>query len=94
MAEVHWGALGGHFGRDKTLDLVQADFYWPKLNRDVDRLVKQCHVCHLAKTRNQNNGLYMPLPVPMAPWENISLDFVVGLPRTQRNKDSIMVVVD
>ena len=94
LAEAHWGALGGHFGRDRTLALVQANFYWPKLRKDVDRLVKQCRVCHLAKTRSQNNGLYMPLPVPKAPWEDISLDFVVGLPRTQRNKDSIMVVVD
>ena len=94
LAEAHGGALGGHFGRDKTLALVQANFYWPKLKRDVDRLVKQCRVCHLAKTRSQNSGLYTPLPVPKAPWEDISLDFMAGLPRTQRNKDSIMVVVD
>ena len=84
LVEAHGGALGGHFRRDKTLALVQDNFYWPKLKRDVDRLVKQCRVCHIAKTRSQNNGLYTPLPVPKAPWEGISLDFVVGLPRTQK----------
>ena len=51
-------------------------------------------MCMMAKTRGNNVGLYTPLPVQKAPWEDVSLDFVLGLPRTQRNKDSIMVVID
>lgn len=58
------------------------------------RFVRKCKVCRIAKTRGSNAGLYQPLPVPMAPWEDVSLNFVLGLPRTQRNKDSVMVVVD
>nr|GEU50124.1 RNA-directed DNA polymerase [Tanacetum cinerariifolium] len=36
----------------------------------------------------------VPLLVPIAPWEDVSLDFIIGLPRTQCQKDYIMVVVD
>ena len=56
--------------------------------------MERCRTCHIAKTHGQNIGLYTPLPVPMAPWEDVSIDFVVGLPRTQRHKVFVMVVVD
>ena len=92
--ELQGGALGGHFGEAKTLAPVKASFFWSKLDRDIIRFVKKCVVCTMAKTHGNNVGLYTPLPIPNMPWEEVSLDFVLGLPRTQRNKDSIMVVVD
>nr|GEX04787.1 hypothetical protein [Tanacetum cinerariifolium] len=60
----------------------------------TEHYVKRCLPCHQAKSQLSPHGLYMPLPVPNPPWEDVSLDFIVGLPRTQCQKDSIMVVVD
>ena len=50
-------------------------------------------VCMMAKTHGNNAGLYTPLPIPNMPWEEDNLDFGLGLLKTQRNKDSIMVIV-
>ncbi|GKD14244.1 RNA-directed DNA polymerase, partial [Tanacetum coccineum] len=90
----HACGLAGHFRHDKTLALLREQFYWPKMERDVNRLLKRCRTCHISKTYSSNAGLYTTLSVLVAPWEDVSLDFVLGLLRTQWAKDSVMVVVD
>ena len=84
----------GHIGRDRTLKLVTDSYFWPTLRRDVERFVTRCATCQRGKGHATNAGLYLPLPIPTQPWSDISMDFVLGLPRTQRGKDSIFVVVD
>ncbi|KAF8053493.1 hypothetical protein N665_1411s0024 [Sinapis alba] len=93
LREAHEGGLMGHFGRDKTLSIVAEHFFWPHLRRDVEKLCARCIVCLKAKSRLHPHGLYMPLPIPDLHWVDISMDFVLGLPKI-RNKDSIFVVVD
>jgi transposase InsO family protein len=60
----------------------------------VEHYVLRCTTCNKAKSRLNPHGLYKPLPVPSVPWEDISMDFVLGLPRTKRGRDSIFAVVD
>ena len=91
---MHAGGLAGHFRRDKTIALVEDRFYWPSLKRDVARIVAQCRICRIAKAKKQNTSLYTHLLVPHDPWKDVSMDFVLGLPRTARVHDSILVVVE
>ena len=94
LQEAHGGGLMGHFGAKKTEDVLASHFFWPKMRRDVERFVVHCTTCQKAKSRLNPHGLYMPLPVPSIPWTDISMGFVLGLPRTKRGRDSIFVVVD
>ncbi|KAK1680853.1 hypothetical protein QYE76_041701 [Lolium multiflorum] len=94
LQESHGGGLIGHFGREKTYAMLSTHYYWPRMYRDVERLCRRCTTCLQAKSTTNPYGVYMPLPIPYAPWSDISMDFVLGLPRTKHGHDSIFVVVD
>ncbi|KAG8472926.1 hypothetical protein CXB51_034753 [Gossypium anomalum] len=63
-----------------------------KMRRDVERYCKHCVTCKKAKSKVSPHGMYLPLPIPNSPWTDISMDFVLGLPRTRTGRDSIFVV--
>ena len=93
VREAHGVALAGHFGLNKTINILKEYFYWPKMGSDVHKVVLACYICHKAKSKFHQD-LDTPLSIPIQPWYDVSMDFIVGLPITQRGKGTIMVVVD
>ena len=84
----------GHMGRDKTMKLMTDSYFWPTMQKEITKFVERCRICQVSKGTTTNAGLYMPLPIPDQPWIHVSMDFVLGLLRTQRGNDSIFFVVD
>ena len=60
----------------------------------MERVVSCCITCHRAKSKLQPFGLYIPLPIPSEPWVDISMDFVLDLPKSKRDHDSTFVIID
>jgi hypothetical protein len=84
----------GHMGRNKTFQLIAEKFYWPSMRKEVEKFVRCWRVCQVSKGAATNARLYMPLPIPEGPWTNVSMDFVLSLPRTLKGNDFIFVVAD
>ena len=92
IAEHHNSAISGHLGRDKTLAALAANCWWPTMSADVAHWCKTCNDCQRNKPGNQAPaGLLRPLPVPVRPWESISMDLMTDLPVTADGFDSIVV---
>ncbi len=90
----HGHRISGHYGFRKTQELLSRYFYWPGLTRSLKQFLHSCTTCQQTKSSTSvPTGLLQPLPIPNAPWQHISLDFVVRLPLVS-DFDSVLVVVD
>jgi hypothetical protein len=94
LKEKHNGGLAGNFGHDKTFEKLNESYFWMVMRADVKRFVDRCRIFQHSKGKRQNAGFYQPLPIPERPWDAINMDFILGLPRTQRGFDSIFLVLD
>ena len=95
MDESHAPPYVGHRGIQTTLKALETYFYWPTIKQDVHRFVEECMTCQKVKfDRGKTPGLLQPLPVPMALWESISMDFIFGLPKSIHGNTDIWTIVD
>jgi transposase InsO family protein len=95
LHEAHESAYSIHPGGNKMYHDLKATYWWYGMKRDVAEYVALFDTCQRVKAKHQRPaGLLQPLQVPEWKWEEIAMDFIVGLPRTQSRYDSIWVIVD
>nr|GEY65442.1 hypothetical protein [Tanacetum cinerariifolium] len=94
LKECHDSKWVGHPRIMRTLALVEATYYWPRMGDNVETFVRTCLICQQDKIEQKKSGrLLAPLPMPKGPWESVSMDFITCLPKSEGG-GRIIVVVD
>ena len=92
IADVH---EDGHPGKGKTAELMTRYYYWPGMISNIQSFIRGCVKCQTNKGKHHAPyGLSQPLAVPSCRWSEVSMDFIMDLPRTSSGYNAIFVVVD
>jgi hypothetical protein len=93
--EAHTLRYSIHPGSTKMYHDLRQQFWWVRMKREAARYVSKCNTCRKVKADYMKpGGLLQPLSIRDWKWDDISMDFIVGLPMTARKFDSIWVIVD
>ncbi|GAU10042.1 hypothetical protein TSUD_272800 [Trifolium subterraneum] len=94
LEEFHNTPSGGHSGFLRTYRRLADSLYWVGMQKDVRNYVRACDVCQRQKySATSPAGLLQPLHIPNNVWEDLSLDFITGLPKS-KGYEAVLVVVD
>jgi hypothetical protein len=95
LDEAHLSRYSIHPGSTKMYHDLKQHYWWTKMKIEIARYVARCDTCRRVKAIHMKTaGPLQSLPIPIWKWEDISMDFIVGLPRTAKGYDSIWVIVD
>ena len=94
----HNEPIAGHWGIQKTMELVQRKFKWEGIRLDIDEYIQACPICQgNSAPRHKPYGKLEPLPPPTRPWKEISMDLITQLPvslRGTKEYNAILIIVD
>jgi hypothetical protein len=95
LDEAHMLRYSIHPGSTKMYHDLRQQFCWTRLKHEIARYVSECDTFQKVKADYMRpRGLLQSLSIPEWKWDDISMDFIVGLPLTTRKFDSIWVIVD
>nr|GFA50054.1 putative reverse transcriptase domain-containing protein [Tanacetum cinerariifolium] len=95
MHESHKSKYSIHSGSTKMYQDLRKLYWWPNMKADIATYGSQCLTCAKVKAEHlKPSGMLQQPEIPKWKWENVTMDFVTGLPRTPSGYDSICVIVD
>jgi hypothetical protein len=95
LDEAHLSRYSIHSGSTKMYHDLKQHYWWTKMKIEIAHYVAKCDTCGRVKAIHMKTaGPLQYLPIPTWKWEDISMDFIVGLPRTEKGFDSIWVIID
>jgi hypothetical protein len=94
LDEAHLSKLSMHPGSTKMYHDLKPLYWWTMMKREIAKYVTKCDTCQRIKASHLKlAGALQPLSIPSWKWDDINIDFIVGLPYTSRHHDSIWVIV-
>nr|GEZ76810.1 retrotransposable element Tf2 [Tanacetum cinerariifolium] len=95
LSEAHSSPFSVHLGFTKMYGDLKQYFWWNGMKQDIATFLEKCLICQQVKIEHQHtSGLLQHLDIPVWKWDKTFIDFVTGLPHTQKKNDAIWVVVD
>jgi hypothetical protein len=95
MNEAHCSWYSIHPWTNKMYQDLKMNFWWTRMKREIAKYVSECDTCRRVKADClRPAGNLQPLSIPEWKWENICMDFIMGLLRTSCGYNSIWVIVD
>jgi hypothetical protein len=87
--EAHSSKLSIHPGSSKMYHDLKPYYWWTKMRKEIVAYVAMCDTCCRVKAMHMKARLLQPLSILGWKWEEISMDFIVGLPPTVKKHNSI-----
>ncbi|GJR07767.1 putative reverse transcriptase domain-containing protein [Tanacetum coccineum] len=95
MHESHKSKYYIHPGSDKMYQDMKKLYWWPNMKANIATYVSKCLTYTKVKAEHQRpSGLLVQPDIPQWKWDNITMDFVMKLPKSSQGYDTIWVIVD
>ncbi|KMQ83046.1 reverse ribonuclease integrase, partial [Lasius niger] len=94
LERLHDDPAAGHLGIAKTIARIAQLYYWPGMFRDIARYVRACIPCMAHKASQQRPAGNLQATSVTAPWQQVSIDLVGPLPRSNRGHTWLLTLQD